>query len=188
MSKLAIDFNFLKELEGGLLLSGYIIDSGNEPTGVRIASGIELGSYTVEKLRALNINPILTGKLYPYIGKKGDEAKAYLKEFPLRLSENEAEILMKSAHQQKLEPLTRIYRKDSGNSLHHIPSAWQTVIASLELQYSGIHEKHPLFWRCVTEQSWDEALHLLRNFDDKFSTRRNTEADYIELHCSETSG
>lgn len=186
-SRLTIDFSFIKELEGGVLLSGYVLDGSDAESGVRIANGIDLGLYTDSMFRVLKISPVLRGKLYPYVGKKGDDAKSYLKEFPLRLSENEAENFIRSAQYQKLESLISLYKKDSGTELHLIPSAWQTVIASLEIQYSNINEKHPLFWQFVTKQNWGEALSLLRNFGDQFSTRRNTEADYIELHWSATN-
>lgn len=183
VSKLSIDRVFLSEMQGKPISTGYVPDTPDPKQGASVACGINLGQTSLQQLKSMNLNPILTGKLYPYLGRTGDEARTYLRNFPLRLSENEVNIIVNEMLTLTIDNLVTKYNKVAQNSFQSLPSEWQTVIASVYLQYEDLPVRFPVFWRYLTEADWSNALAMLRNFDDNYVTRRNTEADYIEL-CS----
>ena len=60
-----------------------------------------------------------------------------------------------------------------------LTDAQKTVITSVLFQY-GSPRRTPNFWRKVTNQDWAGAEAELRNFGDKYPTRRNKEADLLK--------
>ncbi|MCZ6804491.1 MAG: pesticin C-terminus-like muramidase [Proteobacteria bacterium] len=61
----------------------------------------------------------------------------------------------------------------------------QTVVASVAFQYGDLESRTPNYWQQVTTGDWPAALYNLRNFGDRYPTRRNKEADLLEswLHA-----
>lgn len=174
-----IDFEFIHELEGGSVLLGYVPDPKNSQSGVTIAAGFDLGARNDKDLRKLELNATLIGKLYPYLGRKGNDALAYLAEFPLILSEHEAAAIDTNVKVQMTKRLIKRFNADSIAPFHKIPDSWQTVIASVEFQYGNLSARCPTFWKWATLHKWDEAILELRNFGDSYPSRRNREADYV---------
>ena len=73
------------------------------------------------------------------------------------------------------------YNRDSAVDFENLPSAAQTVIASVGYQYGNPHINTPNFWRNVTTQNWDAAIAELRKFGDPNNVRRlEKQADYLE--------
>jgi len=179
---LSIDFDFIHELEGGTLLSGYVPDPENSKSGVTIAAGFDLGARNDKDLRMLSLNATLIGKLYPYLGRQGMDALNYVTEYPLTISIHEAAAIDSSVKLQLVERLVERFNSDSNVLFNEIPESWQTVIASVEFQYGNLSRRCPTFWKWVTHQKWDKALLELRDFGDRYSSRRNKEADYILSH------
>lgn len=176
---LAIDFDFIHTLEGGTLLSGYVPDPEHSKSGVTIAAGFDLGARNANDLRMLALNATLRGKLYPYLGRQGMDAQRYLSDFPLSLSGHEAAAIDSSVKLQLVTRLTERYDSDSDILFSDIPECWQTVIASVEFQYGNLSTRCPTFWQWVTHQKWDKGILELRDFGDRYSNRRNKEADYV---------
>ena len=54
------------------------------------------------------------------------------------------------------------------------------MIASVSFQYGvALNRRTPNFWWQITNGDWDGALANLRNFGDRYDTRRNKEADLL---------
>jgi len=174
-----VNYKFIAELEGNELI-GYVPDPENSNSGVTIASGFDIGQRDYKELRGI-FNPVLAIKLSPYCNIKGDLAECLLIMDPLTITKEEA---------KEINAITRIktYCKlryswaDSKAYLTFIKlnEQQQTVIASVSYQYGDLSKRTPNFWRQVTTGDWDAALKNLRDFGDKYPTRRNKEADYLE--------
>ena len=55
-----------------------------------------------------------------------------------------------------------------------------TVVASVAFQYGNLATETPKFWAYVTSGNWVAAAKELRNFGDKYPSRRKLEANYLE--------
>lgn len=175
-----IDFAFIHELEGNTAFDVHVPESNVRLCGVTLAYGFDLGSSDVEELRQVLLTPVLIGKLYPYLGRKGDNARTYLQAHPLTFSENEKDIITRLIQQFSGADLCRQYAARSEVAFTNIPACWQTVIASMSFCYGKLSLHQPTFWKLVCSQSWQEALSELRNLRDANSTRHSKEVDYIE--------
>jgi len=175
-----IDFYFISIFEGGNLNKGYVPDAANSKSGVTIAIGFDLGARNVNDLLALQLDSNLVALLSPYLGLQGKQASGYLQQHPLSISETDANVINGAVKRKLLGSLMAKYDADSSVPFATIPARWQTVIASVEFQYGSLQRKCPSFWRCVTQQDWQEAIAELRDFGDRYTTRRNKEADYVE--------
>ena len=175
-----IDFDFISTFEGGSRNTGYVPDAEKSKSGVTIGVGFDLGARNVNDLRALNLDKALVELLTPYLGLQGQSALRYLEQHPLTITDADADAINVSVKSGLIDSLVAKYDADAGVSFASIPAKWQTVIASVEFQYGSVQKKCPSFWRCVTKQHWSEAIAELRDFDDRYKTRRNKEADYAE--------
>ncbi|MFT5276620.1 MAG: hypothetical protein ACI97K_000213 [Glaciecola sp.] len=182
MKQSNIDFTFIHRLEGGSLTKAYVPDVNNSQSGVTVGAGFDLGARNVNDLKALGLESALIDKLHPYLGLKRLEAAAFLNGQPLEISPEQAEAIDISVKKNIVERLISRFDQVSAIEFCHIPSSWQTVIASVEFQYGSVKTKCPNFWGLVTSHRWNEAQHELRNFDDSYATRRNQEADYIDAN------
>lgn len=181
----AIDFDFIDKLQGEVVLFGFVPDDpllGGQ--GVTVASIYNLGTKKHADLRTLGLNPTLIGKLYPYLEREGENARDYLHQHPLILTENEASAIIIGIKRQLPNMLAAKFDLNSDVPFVSIAPCWQTVIASLESQYGDLQKYCPAFWNWVVHQKWDKAITELRDFGDGHSNRRNAEADYILAHCS----
>ena len=176
-----IDWDFIKEREGKAILKAYVPDPHGSQSGVTVASGVDLGQQTREGLESYNLPHELVTKLLPYLGLKKQAAVSALQKQPLVLTRKEAEALDRIVHREHYNALVREYNKASAVPFDKIPDAAQTIICSVAYQYgTALHRRTPNFWRIVTNQDWPKAIRALRNFNDRYPTRRNLEADYLE--------
>jgi UDP-3-O-acyl-N-acetylglucosamine deacetylase len=178
-----INFDFISTFEGGSLNKGYVPDAAKSKSGVTIAVGFDLGARNVNDLRALNLDNALVDLLTPYLGLQGRSALRYVEQHPLIIADADATSINVSVKSVLIDLLVAKYDADAGVSFSSIPAKWQTVIASVEFQYGSVQKKCPSFWRCVIKQNWHEAIAELRDFGDRYRTRRNKEADYVEQHA-----
>ena len=176
----SIDFEFISQLEDDISMVAYVPIPVSDTTGVKVAPNVDLSALSEADLRKFCLNPTLIGKLYPYIGLRGQEAFSYLNDFPLELSVNELEAINEGRKRQLVNRLADIFDSTSPVPFASIPACWQTVVLSVESQYGDIQKKCPSFWCWVVNQKWDKAIGELRDFGDQQSARRNLEADYIE--------
>ena len=175
-----INYDFISELEGGQALNGYVPDPSQSKSGVTIATGFDIGARSVEELQTMGLDPSLSIKLCFYAGLKQQYAQAALNHTPLRITQAEADqidIMSKRQHKRRLD---QDYHSETGNHLFDIPEQAATVIASVAFQYGSLKNRCPTFWRLVTDMDWAGAVCELRDFKDRYPTRRNKEADYLE--------
>ncbi|WP_299493139.1 pesticin C-terminus-like muramidase [uncultured Shewanella sp.] len=175
-----INFNFISSLEGGSRLTGYVPDAENSKSGVTVAVGFDLGARNASDLMALGLPIELINKLNPYLGLQSVEAKEFLEKYPVTITQEEAEIINKATKANMVKNLVKKYDSDSNVKFVDIPPKWQTVIASAEFQYGSLKTKGKNYWGYVTSQNWQEAIAELRDYGDRYPTRRNDEADYVE--------
>lgn len=178
-----VNFGFISELEGGQVLQGYVPDAGNSKSGVTIATGFDLGQYSISQLQ-MAFSHDLYRKIYRFIGLKGQAALTELDKSPLTITRDEADDLDAFSHSKTVEHLSREYLRDSGVSFESLPDEAQTVLASVAFQYGNVDTRCPKFWCACIKQDWSQAIAELRNFGDRYPTRRNKEADYLEVVCA----
>lgn len=181
-----INFKFLMELEG-FCTQGYVPMRGScvlGNSGVTIASGFDLGQWSHEDVLGLGISSALFSKLEPYIGKRRGAALGVLARKPLVISDEEALEINEKLKAKYIPQVAGKYNRWSdGLDFWLLPSEIQTVITSVLFQYGvgSIERRAPNFWKQVTQGRWDDAVANLRNFGDAYRTRRNKEADLLEV-------
>jgi len=181
-----IDFAFISKLEGSSN-RGYVPDPTESQSGVTIASGFDIGQRQEAELKNAFDNE-LCAKLLPYVNKIQQKAVAELQAIPLELSDAEVEKINCYSHSQAEERLVTSW--DESNtyaSFESLSVECQTVVASVSFQYGSLKLKTPNFWKQVTTGAWQSALQNLRNFGDKYPSRRNKEADLLEQWLTNTS-
>jgi Bacterial toxin homologue of phage lysozyme, C-term len=72
------------------------------------------------------------------------------------------------------------YNQHSKFDFRRLPSAMQTVIASVGYQNGPSFEETPRFFKAATAGDIAAMLKELRSFGDPYPSRRNLEADYLE--------
>ena len=177
ISNSKVDFDFIKELEG-YTLEGVIPDAENSNSGVTVASGFDLGQRNLNDLKGLPKN--LKDKLTKYLGYKGTEAENQLRRFPLNITEEEASILNKKAKEETIINLYNSWYDATGQSFNDLDQGQQTAVASVAFQYGDLPSRTPNFWFKATEGRWDFVYDELMNFKDRYSTRRQKEAAYLQ--------
>jgi LysM repeat protein/GH24 family phage-related lysozyme (muramidase) len=176
-----VDFDFIKEREG-YKKSMYVPKDGKGnvlgKSGATIASGFDLGQRNESDLEGLS-SEIVT-KLKPYLGKKGAAANTYVESNPLTLTTAEVDEVNKFAKKQELDRLEEKWDSSSSSTkFKDLTKQQATVVASVAFQYGDLSKKAPTFWKHVTAGDWTAAEEELRDFGDKYPTRRGYEADYL---------
>ena len=174
-----VDFDFIKDREG-YKKKMYVPKSAGKvlgKSGPTIASGFDLGQRNEADLKGLP--PALVKKLKPYLGKKGSVADAYVRNNPLTLTTKEVDQINKFAKKQEINRLKDDWEAASNVAFEDLTKEQATVVASVAFQYGDLPSKAPTFWKHVTNDDWDKAEAELRNFGDKYTTRRTAEADYL---------
>lgn len=176
-----IDFDFISKLEGGRKTEGYVPDHSGSKSGVTIATGVDLGQWNETQLRNVGVPENLIEKLKPYLGLIKNDALQKIRENPLTISKEEARILDRRIKNHFAESFIDHYNTNSNISFKNIEPEKQTVIVSVAFQYGiRLDKVTPNFWRQITNQMWNEAYDNLRDFGDRYPTRRNKEADLLK--------
>ena len=174
------DPSFISRQEG-FRLDAYVPDPGLSRSGATIGTGVDIGQLSVADIEALDIPQELKQKLEPYAGLTGLGAVYLLNNRPLHLTEDEANILDRVITQKTIDGVAYRYNAASGRSFTELPPEAQTVIADIAFQYgANLAQRMPNFWSDVTEGRWNSVAQKLRNFGDRYPTRRNAEADLLE--------
>ncbi|WP_193183290.1 pesticin C-terminus-like muramidase [Nisaea sediminum] len=180
-----IDHAFIDEREGGLRTVGYVPHADGSDSGVTIGAGVDLGQRSVEELERWGCSAALISALRPYLGLKTADAQHALDERGLILVEADARTLSIAARRWVTETLARNYERHTGALFEDLPAAAQTVIASVAYQYGpnlylpANKGGAPKFWAAACRQDWPGLEEELRDFGDKYKTRRIIEADYL---------
>lgn len=173
-------FDAVRAFEGGLTLKASVPDPGGSKSGVTVSAGFDLGARNEQDLLNLGFPDALITLLRPYLGLQKYAALNFLRQNPLTITTEDAELIHEKSRLQSLSRLVADYAKDSRRDFCSIPQRWQTVISSIQFQYGSARTKTPTFWKAVAEQRWADAIAQLRDFKDNYPTRRNLEADYVQ--------
>lgn len=173
-----VDFDFIERLEGSSLV-GYVPDHNNSNSGVTIACGFDIGARKRRTIKKM-FNPELAAKLVPYCGVHGLSAKLMTNFMPLVVTSDEAATINEVVQNQVLQRLLAQWSKSTSTSFESLSIEKRTVIASVSFQYGSLALKAPKFWQQVTMGDWLGAVANLRDFKDRYDTRRNKEADLLE--------
>jgi hypothetical protein len=176
-----IDYTEILHSEGQKL-DGYVpLDNNGNPldrSGVTIGTGVDIGQMSKEEIKSLDISQELKDKLSDYAGVTKQDALNLLKESPLNVTLEEAQQLDSAIQEKMANALINSYNKSSSNlNFSALPSEIQTAIASVSHQYGDLGTSCPNFWSAITEHRWDDAENELRNFGDKYPSRRESEAN-----------
>lgn len=178
-----VNTDFLVQVEG-FKTNGYVpMESGKalQNSGVTIASGLDLGAQSEERLRLMGMEDNLINKFKPYLGIKKDAAVALIRKQPLTLTREEAlkvNAIVKPFYARDIA--AKFNSATKGPKFEELPSEWQTAIASVGFQYgTNLAKATPNFWRQVTTGDWKGAHANLNNFGDKYPTRRKKEANLV---------
>lgn len=174
-----INYKFIEKLEGNKL-NGYVPDSKNSNSGGTIAMGFDIGQRKTSDLIDLFGYSSLTTKLACYTDKKGQIAVKHLRDYPLTITKEERETINSVVRMSSYLKLIKLWSSATKNKFTSLSVNRQTVIASVAFQYGNLATETPNFWQQVTTGDWDAALANLRDFEDKYPTRRNKEADLLE--------
>jgi len=175
MSDFKIDWDFIASLEGKGANQGYVPSLNS---GVTIATGFDLKEKDRNFLASIGLSTNLIDKLTPYLGISGAEAEEVAKN--LRLSDPEVmevDLASKDFYAQNIAD--QFNNADPSTEFESLSSEQQTVVASVGFQYGNLSNT-PTFFKHAVNGNWDLVEAELRDFKDDFSTRRNTEADYLK--------
>lgn len=177
----AVDTDFIGRQEG-FRLDAYVPDPLFSSSGVTVGTGVDVGQRSAADIQALDIPETLKQKLIPYAGLKGLDAVNFLANRPLRLTEEEAYALDRAVAQDIFGDVATLYDADAtGDSFLELPLEARTAIGDLAYQYGpNLEQRLPDLWGDVTQGRWDEATQTLRDFGDRYPTRRDAEADLLE--------
>ena len=169
-----IDARFIAELEG-YSTRGYVPDPENSESGVTVGMGVDLAHANIHRM---TLPQELKDKLVPYKGLKGKKALKFLEKKPLLLTPQEAVMLSKVATVRYTTFVKNFWNADSDVDWSAVPDAIQTIAFSVLYQY-GRPARVPKFWKAITALDVAEGVAELRDFGDRYPTRRNKEADYL---------
>jgi LysM repeat protein len=173
--------NFIRDQEG-FRLDGYVPDPQSSRSGVTVGTGVDIGQMSVPEIGALDIPQELKQKLAPYAGLIGQNAVNFLNSHPLHLTQDEANALDRVVKQNTIGGVAHRFNIEAtGTSFVDLPPAAQTVVTDLAYQYGvNFSQRMPAIWSDVTAERWDSMVQKLRNFGDRYPTRRNAEADLLQ--------
>lgn len=175
-----VNFGFISGLEGGCSTVAYVPDPDHSNSGVTVASGFDLGQRSKFDLAQL-LPPELAARLRPYAGLKGQKAVQALELYPLTLDAEDAELIDRCAKAEAINRLQQRYDAVSRMPFASLPEQAQTVIASVAFQYGDLASRCPRFWAAAVNADIDGMAIELRDFGDRYQSRRHREANYLQM-------
>jgi len=184
-----INWDFISSLEGKGIKKGYV---PSDDSGVTIATGFDLKEKTPDFLiNELGVSKETTGLLSNFMGMSGAEAREVAPK--LNLNEVQVKEIDTASKKWYANQVVNTYNKHNPvKPFEELTQAQQTVLASVGFQHGTSFTRSDgtdmNFIKQAASQDWDGALANLRNFGDEFGTRRNKEADLLELEKKIKSG
>ena len=187
--ELQVNMEFLRMSEG-FETEGYVPRSGEQvldSSGVTIGTGLDLGTKNIDYFKDFENKETLK-KMEAYFGMQGQEAYDFEQENPLSLTREEAVEVDNFVKGRELESIENSFLALTGKELSSMPPRLQTVIADLQFQYGSNYNRTPKFREIIKDiaedpqdaQSYMPLMSALRDFGDKYDTRREREADLIQ--------
>ena len=178
-----IDSAFLTR-EEGRKLKGYVPrardGSALGRSGVTVATGVDLGQWSVEEFERLVLPGDLKAKVRPYLGHKGANAIKLLEERPLFISDREAHLVDSAIHSKIVNDVARRFEFATGHKFDDQARAVQTVLASLAINFGpGQLATMSKTWSLISALDWHGLAAWLEVFPSKqaeLQARRRREA------------
>lgn len=169
-----VNWDKIKEFEGGSQPSGYVPNAGK--SGVTVGAGLDVG----QRSNLSGLAPEIQEKLNPYVGLKNDNAKRKLAASGgVELAPEEVQQVDSFIKKETEDKVRDYWEKNSDIPFESLTPAQKTVMASVMHQYGGFANT-PKFANYAIKGQWPKVMNELRNFKDDYSTRRNKEADILE--------
>lgn len=156
-----VDLEFIKKLEGGQRLIGYVPQEKGKPigvSGVTVASGVDLGQMSKEEVSYLPISDSLKLKLRLYADVEGGVGMELLKEAPLVLTKPEADELDEVIYSRHISTLVKLYNKFSKVPFDEIPNNAKTALASIAINrgphFGAVGYTWTDVWIAAINQDW----------------------------------
>jgi hypothetical protein len=197
--KLQIDYGLIGELEGNVLEAN-VPDPEGSKSGVTVGIGVDLGEKNREYFAGFE-NQELLDKFDQYYGLQGMEAYKYEQQNELKITQEEADALNAFIKGKTTQTLRSNFEKTFGMDLADLPPELQTVVASVGYQYGPsfmidnpktkeYDPSTPAFASLLDLLSknpgnvarYEEIVEELRDFGDRYKTRRKKEADYLQTY------
>ena len=170
----AVDWDKIKEFEGGSQASGYVPQAGK--SGVTIGAGLDVGQR--QNLEGLPED--IQQKLQPFVGLRNESATRKLAASGgIELSPEQVETVDSFAKKETEDKLRSYWEKNSDIPFDSLTPAQKTVLTSVTHQYGNLANT-PRFANYAIKGQWPKVMNELRNFKDDYSTRRNKEADILQ--------
>lgn len=195
MDRGSIAWGFIEALEGWSV-RGYVpTDAAGRVlgrSGVTVGAGVDLGQWSADQLRRRGVPAALVERLAPWLGVRGAAAKRIAGDLVL----TEAELVQLTAPIRSSIVAALAGRYDQAArrarflawgvdplramTWSDLPVELRTVVASVGFQYGpALYQAAPNFWRQATTGDLVGLVANLRDFGDRYPTRRNREADFL---------
>lgn len=175
-----INWDFIEQ-EEGFITEANVPDSERSQSGVTIGAGVDLGQWNRGALEDMGVSEGIIEKVAPYLGKKKESAKKALRANPLTLSDAEARELTERVKEEAIKKVEREFDSATqGWSFSELPEGVATAITSVAFQYGDLKSRTPKFWKAITNNNWIEAYRELQDFGDRYPSRRNREAAFLQ--------
>jgi GH24 family phage-related lysozyme (muramidase) len=169
-----VDWNKIKEFEGGSQQEGYVPESGK--SGVTIGAGMDVGQR--QNLEGLPLE--VQQKLQPFVGLKNEDATRKLASSGgVNLEPEEIQQVDSFIKKETEDKMRDYWQKNSDIPFENLTPSQKTVLASVMHQY-GNFSNVPRFANYAVKGQWPKVMNELRNFKDEYPSRRNKEADILE--------
>lgn len=153
-------FSFTKKEEATKAKSYTLSD---KKSGVTVASGLDVGQWNEAGLKRLGISDTILTKMEPYIGKKGDEARALHKELGgFKLTSDEVKQVDTALENDAWTSINADLEKKTGKTLDEYPIAAQKVMVSMYHNFGARVFKYGT-WKALIEGDYEETIRRLRN-------------------------
>ncbi len=175
-----INWQFISELEGKAINTAYVPDNNS---GVTIGTGFDLKEKNADLLEEMGISQETTSLLSQFFGMSGAQAKEASTGFTL--TDNQVKEIDKASHEWYAKQVIKTYNKHNPvKPFEELSRAEQTVLVSVGFQHGTSFTRTDgsdmNFIKQAASGDWDAVLENLKNFGDKFPTRRNKEAKLLE--------
>lgn len=189
-----------KYFECGYLNLYFVKNSSilNQNEGVNILNGLDISDLSSEALKSLNVPDNIIGKLSPFFGIKGNDAYNKLEIEKIRLSSEEANILLEIFNNEKEKKLKEKFSKIKENFTNYeeiykeMPFEIRTALFSQFNIYGEIPQNYQQY---ILDNKWSELSDKIK--ENKFpsnlkngetpknSLRKNLDA-YLTLSAKST--
>lgn len=165
----SVNFGALAQFEGGQWTRGYVPPAGR--SGVTIGTGFDIGQWTRRDLRAkLGLPEELASRFDPYTGLIRGNAAAALRQNPLEITRDDANVVDQSVHRYFVEETMKYWDHripENGVAYRDLTSAQQTVLMS-RTYHQGIGMPNTSvardFYHSAQRNDWSAAESALRHY------------------------